>query len=171
MEIMNKMAPLIAIIGSSKTGKTTLIEKLIGIFKEMGYRVGTVKHHRGNFDFDLEGKDSWRHRQAGADVVVMSSPSQLAFIQKQQEDASLKKIQQMLGNKVDIILAEGFKNSPYPKIEVYRHKDTGHDPLASRVEGVIGIVTDEAISTDLPVFRWSEIDKLGAFLKGFLQQK
>ncbi|MCD6320438.1 MAG: molybdopterin-guanine dinucleotide biosynthesis protein B [Candidatus Desulfofervidaceae bacterium] len=162
---------VVAIIGRTKTGKTTLIERLIKIFKEMGYRVGTVKHHRGNFDFDLEGKDSWRHRQAGADVVVMSSPSQLAFIQKQQEDASLKEIQQMLGNKVDIILAEGFKNSFYPKIEVYRHKENEHDLLASRVEGVVGIVTDETISTDLPIFRWSEIDKLAEFLKGFLQQK
>ncbi len=158
--------PLIAIIGRSKTGKTTLIERLIEIFKYQGYRIGTVKHHLADFDFDLKGKDSWRHRQAGADVVVMSSPAQLAFIEKREQELSLAEIQRLFENKVDLILAEGFKRSHYPKIEVYRKKVGEHGLLAERVEGVIAVVTDEDINcAPLPLFRWSEIERLAEFIK------
>jgi molybdopterin-guanine dinucleotide biosynthesis protein B len=169
--IMVDNPPLIAIIGRSKTGKTTLIEKLIEVFKYQGYRIGTVKHHLADFEFDLKGKDSWRHRQAGAEVVIMSSPTQLAFIEKRKQELSLAEIQRLFENKVDLILAEGFKKSRYPKIEVYRKKEGENGPLAKKIEGVIAVVTDENINCALPLFRWSEIERLAEFIKERLNLK
>jgi len=69
------MPPVIAIIGKKNCGKTTLIEKLIPEFIDLGYRVGTIKHHHGTMSMDQPGKDTWRHKQAGAHAVVLSSPS------------------------------------------------------------------------------------------------
>ncbi len=161
----DKLPPLIAIVGTSKTGKTTLIERLIKIFKQRGYRIGTIKHHRADFDFDLEGKDSWRHRQAGADMVFMSSPTQLAFIEKRRREASLEEIRQQFRGKVDLVLAEGFKRSPYPKIEVYRKTKKDNCLLAQTLERLMAVVTDEAIECPVPIFRWSQIDKLAEFIK------
>ena len=107
--------PLIAIIGRSKTGKTTLIEKLIEVFKYQGYRIGTVKHHLADFEFDLKGKDSWRHRQAGAEVVIMSSPTQLAFIEKRKQELSLAKSRGFLKIKLISSWPRGLRKVVIPR--------------------------------------------------------
>jgi len=74
---MIKKTPIICIVGKSESGKTTLIEKLIPELKKRGYNIGSIKHSCQKFDIDKKGKDSWRHRKAGADIVVIASADNL----------------------------------------------------------------------------------------------
>jgi molybdopterin-guanine dinucleotide biosynthesis protein B len=95
--------PMISVVGRSDTGKTTLLEKLIVELKQRGYRVATVKHDTHGFDIDQPGKDSWRHAQAGSDVVVISGPNRLALIEKREQEMTLDEIAGRVTN-VHIIL-------------------------------------------------------------------
>jgi molybdopterin-guanine dinucleotide biosynthesis protein MobB len=112
--------PVISIVGRAKSGKTTLIEKLIPFLKARGYRVGTVKHHaHPGFDIDYPGKDTWRHAQAGSDHVVIAAPDKIASIIKLTAPLSLLEILAGMGD-VDIVLTDGFRRALSPKIEVLR---------------------------------------------------
>ncbi|HEX3015676.1 MAG TPA: molybdopterin-guanine dinucleotide biosynthesis protein B, partial [Desulfobacteria bacterium] len=86
------MTPVISIVGKSNVGKTTLIEKLIAELKRRGFKVATVKHDVHGFEIDIPGKDTWRHAQAGADVVVISSPQKLAMINRVEQELELDQI-------------------------------------------------------------------------------
>lgn len=136
----------------SNMGKTTLIEKLIKIFKSRNYGVGVLKHDVHKFDIDKEGKDSWRFTQAGADNVAIASSEKLAMVQILQEERSIEQIIKLFEN-VDIILIEGFKKNNYPKIEVNR-KGTNHKLLcedeAFNKDTFIGIATDESLDVNIP---------------------
>jgi len=114
------MVPIVGIVGGRNAGKTTLLEKLIPELKRRGYRVGTIKHDVHGVDIDHEGKDSWRHTQAGADTVLVSGPTTTAMVQQVAAPPSLERLAQRYLNDVDLILTEGYKTSPYPKIEVFR---------------------------------------------------
>jgi len=116
------VTPIVSIVGKSDSGKTTLIEKLIAELVRRGYRVATVKHTRHGFDMDVEGKDSWRHKKAGASTTVTASPTQVALIKDLDRDYSLEEIRDKYIHDADLILAEGYKGNPFPKIEVYRDK-------------------------------------------------
>jgi molybdopterin-guanine dinucleotide biosynthesis protein B len=105
------MIPIISIVGKSNSGKTTLIEKLIPELNRRGYRVGTVKHDVHGFEVDKEGKDSWRHRKAGAYSTIISSPQQIALIRTMSYDAPLDEIRDRFIQDVDIIIAEGYKRA------------------------------------------------------------
>lgn len=111
--------PVVSVVGTSDSGKTTLIEKLLREIKNRGYRVATIKHDVHGFDIDKPGKDTWRHAQAGADVVVISSPVKLAMIEKVVEELTLDEIIARINN-VDLIMTEGYKRGDKPKIEVFR---------------------------------------------------
>ncbi|MCK4242893.1 MAG: molybdopterin-guanine dinucleotide biosynthesis protein B, partial [Dehalococcoidia bacterium] len=84
------MPPVISIVGKSKSGKTTLIERLVAELKRRGYRVATIKHSPKGFELDQPGKDSWRHAQSGSDAVVVSSRQRLAMILPQDHDATIE---------------------------------------------------------------------------------
>ncbi len=114
---MSSAPPLICIVGHSNTGKTTFLEKLIAEFKRRGYRVGAVKHHHGEFEIDHPGKDSWRFARAGADAVCISAPQKAAVIRRVERELALEDIISLL-NGVDIVLAEGYKSTNRPRIEV-----------------------------------------------------
>jgi len=86
------MVPIVSIVGKSDSGKTTLIEKLLPALTGRGYRVATVKHDVHGFEVDQEGKDSWRHKQAGAHTVVISSPNKVALIRDVERDLTLDEI-------------------------------------------------------------------------------
>lgn len=113
------MIPVISIVGKSNSGKTTLIEKLLPELKARGYRVATIKHDVHGFDLDQPGKDTWRHAQAGSDVVVISSPSKLAMIRKTDRDLSLDEVIARVDG-VDLIMTEGYKRGDKPKLEVFQ---------------------------------------------------
>ncbi len=113
-------APIVTVIGKSKSGKTTLIEALIAELKRCGYRVGTVKHHyHAGFDIDQPGKDSWRHAQAGSDYVIIASPDKIASYQLLERELTLPEIAARMSG-IDIILSEGYKRAGMPSIEVIR---------------------------------------------------
>ncbi|MDD5397961.1 MAG: molybdopterin-guanine dinucleotide biosynthesis protein B, partial [Dehalococcoidia bacterium] len=112
------MVPIIAIVGKSGVGKTVIMEKLIAEFKSRGYRVGAVKHAHQTIDLDEPGKDTWRYSQAGSDAVAISSPLRVTVFNKLDHEPSLEETVRLLGDSYDIILAEGFKDTRAPKIEV-----------------------------------------------------
>jgi len=161
------MPPIISIVGKSKSGKTTLIEKLISELKSRGYRVATVKHAPRRLTLDKPGKDSWRHIQAGSEATAISSPNQLVLVKPVMQDIGLEDIIRLLGEEYDIILAEGFKQSDAPKIEVHR-KEIGN--LLSRVRKLIAIATDEPIEAKTRQFSLQDIKGLADFLEnGFIK--
>ncbi|MGZ3608062.1 MAG: molybdopterin-guanine dinucleotide biosynthesis protein B [Syntrophales bacterium] len=143
------MIPIVSIVGRSNTGKTTLIEKLIPELKRRGYRVATIKHNIHGFDIDHEGKDSWRHREAGARLTVIASPQQIALIEDASKDYEISELRDRYIRDVDVILSEGFKVNPHPKIEVVR-SEMKHAPICSREDNLLAIVSDEPIDRGVP---------------------
>jgi molybdopterin-guanine dinucleotide biosynthesis protein B len=161
------MPPIVSIVGESKSGKTTLIEKLVPELKSRGYRVATVKHAVHGLTFDEPGKDSWRHAQAGSDAVIISSADSLMVIRSTTGDLALEQIARVIGEDCDIILAEGFKHGNTPKIEVHR-KEVGA-PLGS-LNKLMAIVTDEPLETKKRQFSFQDVKGLADLLeKGFLK--
>jgi molybdopterin-guanine dinucleotide biosynthesis protein B len=156
------MLPIISVVGTSKTGKTTLIEKLIPELKERGYRIGTVKHTAHDFDLDKKGKDSWRHKAAGADTVVIASREKIVMV-KDENMAGLERIGKYFDD-VDLVITEGFKKENRPKIEIYRsHKN--NLPLCQNDKTVIALVTDTDIRVNVPVFGLEEIKSLADLIE------
>ena len=161
------MPPIVSVIGKSKSGKTTLIEKLIQELKLRGYRVATIKHTPQGVNFDEPGKDSWRHIQAGSEATAVSSPDKVLLIKPVDQDANLDEVVYLLGEDYDIILAEGFKQGNAPKIEVHR-KDAG--PPLRDIKKLIGIVTDELLETKARQFSTDGIKDIADLLeKGFIK--
>lgn len=164
---MEQNIPIITIVGNSNSGKTTLIEKLIPEFIRRGYRIGTVKHHLHDFDIDKKGKDTWRHAQAGADTVIISSPHKLAMVKKMTTETSLDTMRENFFSDVDLILAEGYKRGDYLKVEIFRAAVHEH-PLFSHDEKLLATVTDSDIHTGKPCFRLEEIVPLVDLLENVL---
>jgi molybdopterin-guanine dinucleotide biosynthesis protein B len=161
------MPPIVSIIGKSKSGKTTLIEKLIRELKSRGYRVATIKHTNQKLTFDEPGKDSWRHIQAGSEATMISSQDRIVLIKPVAKDISLEEIAHLVGEDYDIILTEGFRESDAPKIEVHRK---GADPPFATTKKLIAIATDEPLETKTRQFSLDDIKGLADLLeKGFIK--
>jgi len=143
------MIPLVSFVGKSASGKTTLIEKIIPELTRKGWRVATIKHRRHGFDIDREGKDSWRHRKAGARMTVMSSPEQIAVIENPERDLDIAELRDRYIHGVDIVLTEGFKGNTYPKIEVFRSV-LKREMLCSKEDNLIAVASDEDMNIDVP---------------------
>ena len=121
------MAKIVNVVAScSNTGKTVLIEGLIKELKNRGYTVATIKHDVHGFDIDKEGKDTWRHRKAGAEAVIISSKERMALIREVQE--------------------EGYKKSKYRKLEVYRQGIS--KKIITPKEKLIGVASDVSLSLE-----------------------
>ena len=161
------MTPIVSIVGKSKSGKTTVIEKLVRELKSRSYRVATIKHTPQGMTFDEPDKDSWRHIQAGSEATAITSPGKVVLIKPVAQDLTLDEIAHLLGEDYDIILAEGFKQSNAPKIEVHR-REVGL-PL-STIKKLIAIVTDEPLETKTRQFSWQDIKGLADLLEeGFIK--
>jgi molybdopterin-guanine dinucleotide biosynthesis protein B len=143
------MMPIVSIVGRSNTGKTTLIEKLIPELRRRGYRVATIKHNIHGFDIDHEGKDSWRHKKAGAKITVIASPVSVAVVEDADRDYELLELRERYIRDVDLILSEGFKKNPHPKIEIMR-PDLKHEPICSTEDNLIAVVSDVKMERGVP---------------------
>ena len=143
------MIPAISFIGRSGVGKTTYLEKLITELKSRNYRVGVIKHDIHGFEMDRPGKDTWRHAQAGADVVCISSFEKFALIKKMQRDMPLEELIAKIDD-VDIILVEGYKNHSARRVEIFR-QDAGREPL-NRPEDLFAVISDIPLYPGLPHF-------------------
>jgi molybdopterin-guanine dinucleotide biosynthesis protein B len=155
--------PIISIVGRSGSGKTTLMEKLIPELARRGLRVATVKHDAHGFEADREGKDTWRHRMAGAVCSVISSSKGLAMFRAMDREASLDEIRGMVGD-VDLVLTEGYKRESAPKVEVYR-KGVGDAPLCAGVPELIALVSDIAVDTGAPRLTFDEMARLADIIE------
>jgi molybdopterin-guanine dinucleotide biosynthesis protein MobB len=161
--------PVVSIVAKSGTGKTTLLEKLIGNLKQKGYRVGAVKHDAHRFDIDHEGKDSWRLTQAGADTMVISSPEKIAMVKQHgdQEEPGPTDIVDGYFGDVDIVLTEGFKKNSFPKIEVHRKQRS--DKLLCRGESndpaLLAVASDEKLDLDVPVFNIDDAEGISDYIE------
>ncbi|AET70253.1 molybdopterin-guanine dinucleotide biosynthesis protein MobB [Desulfosporosinus orientis DSM 765] len=152
MDIKGKrnQIPVISIVGGkSNSGKTTLLEKLIREAKQRGWRVATLKHDVHGFEMDQPGKDTWRHDQAGADVVAISSPQRIAVLERVSEDQPLDEVLSRI-HGVDVIFTEGYKHADKPKIEVFR--SAVHQELFSKRDELIAIASDIQFDNGIPCF-------------------
>ncbi|NNK85601.1 MAG: molybdopterin-guanine dinucleotide biosynthesis protein B [Desulfobacterales bacterium] len=156
------MPPIISIVGKSGSGKTTLLEKLIVELKKRGYRIGTIKHASGKFDIDEKGKDSWRHRQAGADTVVIASVGKIAMM-KNEDHAAVDDLVKYFPD-MDIIITEGFKKENKPKIEVFR-AEKHQNPLFLGENSLIAFDTDTQQKLPVPTFGLEETQELADFVE------
>lgn len=112
------MPAVVSFYGISGTGKTTLIEGAVRELKKLGYRVAVIKHAHHGFEIDLPGKDTWRFDQAGSDIILISSPQRIAVLERVSEERWLPDHLALIGDKVDIVLVEGYKMASKVKIEV-----------------------------------------------------
>lgn len=141
---------VIGIAGFSGSGKTTLIEKLIPVLVREGLRVSLIKHAHHEFDIDQPGKDSYRHRHAGCTEVLISSSKRWALMHELR-GAAEPGLQEQLKHfaPCDLVIVEGYKSEPIPKIEV--HRRAGHTPLLYPEDAhIVAVATDEPIDTALP---------------------
>lgn len=144
------MAPAILSIVSKKgCGKTTLIEKLIKEFKARGYKVGTVKHDTHGFDMDHEGKDTWRHKQAGADAVLISSPWKITLIKDVDEELWLQELVDTYYGDMDLVITEGYKQAGKTQVEVFQ-KAKYDEPMYRGETNVIAILSDTPLDLGIP---------------------
>ena len=164
---------VIGFSGYSGSGKTTLVERLIPVLKFHGQRVSVVKHAHHKFDIDHPGKDTYRHREAGAFEVVVASDKRLALIREFEQPAQLSvhDLIAELHDGVDWVLVEGFKHSDLLKIEVWRAPEDGKPPRPSQyIEDafVTAIATDAPASlpmpTSLPLFDLDDIEGIAQWL-------
>jgi molybdopterin-guanine dinucleotide biosynthesis adapter protein len=141
--------PIVSIVGKSNSGKTTLLEKIITELVGRGWRVATIKHNVHGFNIDHEGKDSYRHKKAGASMTVVSSPHQIALVRDVDHDHSFEEIRESYIKDVDIILTEGFKVNAYPKIEVFR-SELKHELISGKDENLLAVAADIKLDIGVP---------------------
>lgn len=139
-------------VGKSGSGKTTLLEKVIAELTRRGYTVGVIKHDAHGFEIDHEGKDSWRHKKAGAATVALSSPEKFAVIKDVSPEWPPERIIASYLSDVDVVVTEGFKKSAFPKIEVIR-KANSTRPVCARDKSLMAFAADFKVSGKFPVFK------------------
>ena len=150
----------------SGSGKTTLIEKLIPIFTSAGLRVSVIKHTHHDFDVDQPGKDSWRQRQAGAMEVLLTSDRRWVLMHELREAPEPDLPEQLARlSPCDLVLVEGFKREPIPKLEVHRAANAASGIIFPHDPHVIGIATDAALDTALPLFGLEDVEGISDFIE------
>lgn len=154
---------IISIAGKSNSGKTTLLEKLIAELSSRGYKIGSVKHTHDGFDFDQKGKDSWRHKKAGARASLVITDTKIALV-KEDTRPDIDKMKAFLGDS-DLILAEGFKRQPLPKIEIFRMAGDHKEPLCLEDPNLIAFVTDSDYHPPVPLFGLEDIQEIASFIE------
>jgi molybdopterin-guanine dinucleotide biosynthesis protein B len=154
--------PILCVVGRSNSGKTTLIERLIPELVRAGYRVATVKHAGHGFDLDTEGKDSWRHKRAGASTVIVLSRGSLAMFSDVSEQIKVEEIRdRYLDHEIDLIIAEGWKSECHPKIVVVRDQ-LGEVPVSP--QGLLAVVSNEPVDVPVPCLHPDDVKALSELI-------
>ena len=157
------------IAGYSGSGKTTLLEKLIPQFTARGLRVSVIKHAHHGFDIDRPGKDSYRHREAGASEVLLSCNDRWALMHERRDgsDVTLDDLLARLA-PCDLVLVEGFKQEPIPKLEVYR-PENGKPPLFPERSDIVAVASNVTLATSLPELALDDVAAIADFVMNTLQ--
>ncbi|MEZ5741952.1 MAG: molybdopterin-guanine dinucleotide biosynthesis protein B [Burkholderiaceae bacterium] len=150
--------------GYSGSGKTTLIEQVIPRLIAMGKRVSLIKHAHHSFDIDRPGKDSFRHREAGAAEVLISSRQRWVLMHELRDEAEPDLAEQLRRfSPCDLILVEGYKRAAIPKLEVYRPA-LGKPPLWTDDGNIVGVAADAPVDTVLPVLDLNDPAAIAQFI-------
>jgi molybdopterin-guanine dinucleotide biosynthesis protein B len=150
--------------GWSGSGKTTLIEQLIPRFVKRGLRVSLIKHAHHTFDVDQPGKDSYRHRQAGACEIMVTSSRRWVLMHELrggQEPSFEEQVKRI--SPCDLLLVEGFKFAPIPKLEVWR-AETGEPLLHPKDPHIVAVASDAKVETKLPLLDLNDVDTISDFV-------
>ena len=154
--------PIVSFVGRSNSGKTTLIERVIPELVRAGYKVATVKHAGHGFDLDTEGKDSWRHKRAGASSVMVLSKGSMAMFADVSDQMTVEEVRdRFLDRSYDLIIAEGWKHEGYPKIVIVREQ-VGEIPVST--EGLLAVVSDRKIDLSVPLFGLDDVVGVAALI-------
>ena len=152
------------VIGWKNAGKTSLMERLVAEISGRGFRVSTVKHVHHDVDLDQPGKDTYRHRTAGAEEVVLASADRMALLREHRgSEPDLAVILTRMAS-VDLVLVEGYKRDSHPKIEVYR-REAGHDLIQPGDPMVRAVATDAALAVlTVPVLDLNDTGAIADFI-------
>jgi molybdopterin-guanine dinucleotide biosynthesis protein B len=158
-------APILCFVGRSNSGKTTLIERLIAELVKEGYRIATIEHAGHGFNMDTEGKDSWRHKQAGAQTVIVTSKGSLALFTDTEQEVGLEELRERyVPEGMDLVIAEGWKSEGLPKIVVVRDQ-VGEVTVS--LDGLLGIVSNQPLPDPppgIPLFNPDDIEGVAALI-------
>ena len=162
--------PLLGITGYSGSGKTTLLEKLIPELIARGIRVSVIKHSHHNAQVDKEGKDSWRMKEAGSAQVILANNERWAMMTETPKPATLAYLAQQFDRTLtDLVLVEGFKQEPIPKILLHRQGMT--KPLPEIDENVLAVATDYFLETDRTLLDINDISQIADFIARFIEKR
>ena len=154
--------PILCFVGRSNSGKTTLIERTIPELVRAGYKVATVKHAGHGFDLDTEGKDSWRHKRAGASTVIVLSKGSLAMFADVPEELPVDQVRdRFINGEIDLIIAEGWKSHNFPKVVVVREQ---LDEVDVSSEGLLAVASVKRIECPAPWFDRDDVQGLAQLI-------
>ncbi len=154
---------IISVVGKSHSGKTTLLESLIGELKQRGHKVAIVKHSHHANDIDTASKDTWRFTKAGSEISAINSLDHLAIYRRTDHHFDPQEISDFVLWDYDIILTEGFKGSSYPKIEVHR-TEQGKE-LLTEPQQLLAVVTDEPLDVKVPQFSRDDLNGIADLIE------
>ena len=161
------MIPIISIVGKSDSGKTNFLEAIIPKLKEKGLRVGTIKHDVHGFDIDKPGKDTWRHKQAGADLVLISSPYKISLIKDVDKDSELDELREKYIDDVDLILTEGYKSGDKAKVEIFRPAKHSEQLCDPEVDEIITTVINKEKNSGDQYFAEAEVERVADLIMDY----
>jgi len=161
------LPPVVSIVGKSDSGKTVFLEKLIRELTSRGYRIATIKHSHHAIEFEKQGKDSWRHAQAGSLATVTSATNAISIVKATPQEPTIADIARAVGEDYDLVLTEGFSRGDAPKIEVHRK---GVGPLLQGTKSLIAVATDEPVETKARQFSLEDAKGVADLLEtGFIK--
>ena len=160
---------IFGVTGWKNSGKTGLMERLITEFTARGLSVSSIKHAHHSFDIDHPGRDSYRHRDAGARQVLLASRNRWALMHelRDEDEPSLGDLIKQL-SPVDLVLIEGYKRDRHPKIEAHR-KETGQPLIAPEDETIVAVASDTSVTIDRPVLDLNDTASIANFIAQHLK--
>jgi len=160
---------IFGVTGWKNSGKTGLMERLITEFTARGLTVSSIKHAHHSFDIDHPGRDSYRHRDAGARQVLLASRNRWALMHelRDEDEPSLGDLLKQL-SPVDLVLIEGYKRDRHPKIEAHR-KETGQPLIAPEDEAIVAVASDTPVEIDRPVLDLNDTAAIANFIEQYLE--
>lgn len=160
---------IFGVTGWKNSGKTGLMERLITEFTARGLSVSSIKHAHHSFDIDYPGRDSYRHRDAGARQVLLASRNRWALMHelRDEDEPSLGDLLKQL-SPVDLVLIEGYKRDRHPKIEAHR-KETGQPLIAPEDETIVAVASDTSVTIDRPVLELNDTTSIANFIAQYLE--
>ena len=160
---------IFGVTGWKNSGKTGLMERLITEFTARGLSVSSIKHAHHSFDIDHPGRDSYRHRDAGARQVLLASRNRWALMHelRDEDEPSLGDLLKQL-SPVDLVLIEGYKRDRHPKIEAHR-KETGQPLIAPEDETIVAVASDTSVTIDRPALELNDTASIANFIAQHLE--